>query len=490
MTTQRLDPAGGRVRVGNLVLTTPGYQGVAEAHDLRSGGTRGEEIVGDLDEIFARHLEEQEVIQLKQVVAPPTPTAAPDDDSRSIGPQPKLEVPEPAPDEEQVVVIQDEDGSMSWHFAEPSQRGRAARGAGTRTFQIELHKPESGTQELTRTRGPLGFIGRKLIKVFGFKIAGVAGAKLLRHWEGDKRPHRVREFTRDNIQIYEVGELTSDRWSQLTTGPTLLFIHGTNSQIHSGYHALPPEQLAAMHERYGGRVVGFDHPTLSYGPNENAEFFLERVGSAGQMEVDIVCHSRGGLVGRELAYRSEGSGTLNVRKIIFVATPNAGTALADTKHIKTFLNTYTNLFKLIPPIGFVDVLETIINLAKEVALNVHEELQGLQSMNPTGDYLKALNCNGATGTEYAAIATEFEPTADTKIPTWLRDALFDEVFEQDGKDVANDLVVPTLGCYDENGAGGFPIDDRLEFPRTGGVHHSNFFYNTDVLKFLNERLSG
>ncbi len=84
------------------------------------------------------------------------------------------------------------------------------------------------------------------------------------------------------------------------------------------------------------------------------------------MEVDIVRHCAAGS-SAGTRRRSEGSGTLT-RKIIFVATPQRRNRAADTKHIKTFLNTYTNLFKSIPPIRSADVLETTNNSSKEVAL--------------------------------------------------------------------------------------------------------------------------
>lgn len=488
MTTQRLNPSGDIVRVGDLLFQTPGSDGVVELHVGGVGAVRGPVVEGEFDEVFASHLEERGVAELKDL----TPVGPRPLDDRTRGEERIVTIagPEVGEDEEQIATVQNEDGSISWHFPRESKDAAPGtlRGGGRRTFEIPL-QPLEAPPDAATTRGPIGFLGRKILKIFGFKVAGELGEGIVRRWEKAKRPHRVREFKPDNIQTYDVGELATARSADLAQGPTLLFIHGTNSQIHSGFHALPPEHLNLLHDRYSGRVIGFDHPTVGYDPIENVTALLEKVPRDGEVELDIVCHSRGGLVARELSEQPVNGSPLRVRKVIFVATPNAGTALADTEHIKNFLDTYTNFMSLLPSIGFVDILETVINIAKEVALNIHERLKGLQSMNPQGDYLlKRLNSGRRVPSTYSAIAADFEPIDEHRFPMWLRDRLFDEVFEDSDQPVKNDLVVPTEGVYAANKNENFPIDDLCSFTSTEGMHHSGFFNNKKVLDFLHAQL--
>ncbi|MDQ4025941.1 MAG: alpha/beta hydrolase [Actinomycetota bacterium] len=490
MTTQRLNPSGTPVRVGDLVLQTPGFDGIVELHVGGPAAVRGPAVEGEYDDVFAAHLEERAVAELRDM----TPVGPKRPDPRTRGEQRLVTVagPEASEDEEQVATVQNEDGSISWHFPMESRAAApgARRGGGRRTFEIPL-EPLEAPPDAATTRGPIGFLGRKVLKIFGFSIAGEIGEGIVRRWEKSKRPHRVRELLPDNIQTYDVGELATARWSDLTKGPALLFLHGTNSQIHSGYHALPPDDLKLLHERYGGRVIGFDHPTVSFDPIENVNALLEMVPDDARIELDVVCHSRGGLVARELSEKAAADSPLRVRKVLFVAAPNAGTALAHTKHVKSFLDTYTNFMSLLPSVGFVDILETVVNVAKEVALEIHERLKGLQSMNPEGDYLLGrLNDGPKVAATYAAIAADYEPAEGHKFPLWLRDRLFDEVFEENDVKVKNDLVVPTEGVFAANKNENFPITDICSFEAREGMHHSGFFGNRKVLEFVHERLEG
>ena len=57
-----------------------------------------------------------------------------------------------------------------------------------------------------------------------------------------------------------------------------------------------------------------------------------------------------------------------------------------------------------------------------------------------------------------------------------RDGATDLVFRTD----ANDLVVPTTGCYDVPGAAGFPVASRLVLDSAKAVDHNSFFGNDEV----------
>ena len=68
------------------------------------------------------------------------------------------------------------------------------------------------------------------------------------------------------------------------------------------------------------------------------------------LDCDIITHSRGGLVGRELIERMTekqlDKRKLNIRRAVFVAGPLDGTVLADGEHMFDFMDRYTNLLDL------------------------------------------------------------------------------------------------------------------------------------------------
>ncbi len=54
----------------------------------------------------------------------------------------------------------------------------------------------------------------------------------------------------------------------------------------------------------------------------------------------------------------------------------------------------------------------------------------------------------------------------------------------------NDLVVPTNGVFEVEGATGFPIADPLVFTTSQGVDHGSYFGRPEVLVKLLEWLPG
>jgi hypothetical protein len=102
---------------------------------------------------------------------------------------------------------------------------------------------------------------------------------------------------------------------------------------------LPRDFVATLVERYEGRVLALDHPTLSVTPTENVQWLAKMIDGlpAGRpLDLDVVAHSRRGLVGRVMCERPSDAGLdprrLHLRTLVMVATPNAGTPLADRKH--------------------------------------------------------------------------------------------------------------------------------------------------------------
>jgi hypothetical protein len=286
----------------------------------------------------------------------------------------------------------------------------------------------------------------------------------------------MRQFSPDDYKSRNPPLVDAQAWTGLTAGRALLMVHGTMSQAHSGFGAFSPEVVRDLHRIYCGRVFAFDHPTLSEDPTQNVKKFVEMIPEGAKLELDVVCHSRGGLVSRVLVEKQGalglGSRSVSVRRVVFVATPNAGTVLSDFKYLGSLVDRYTTLLNFFPTDGLLDVLEAIIVVVKQMAVAVGSRLPGLTSMVPGGPYLRSLNSSVDKGSaEYYAIASNFEPP-EGALREFIRDQVVDRIFGAE-----NDLIVPTSGVYSSGANGDFSIANPFVFDASASVQHSGFFEN-------------
>jgi hypothetical protein len=479
----QLDPYGNPVVVGNIRLTTPGLAGTAESFVPRPGGTRGTDMqaaemtTAALDAALSEeHLQPQETLEIRG-----TAEIRVNASTRSTGygePAIVAEVPDAGEDWGQVLLYTDEAGVTTWNFPVDDQnRVSTARGAATRTYVIRRYVAEPPAQ--APTRGLIGAVGTKVLKVLAFPlidpVAGKVGDYFAGRWEQAKRPYRIRTFTPDDYASPDAAELDAPSWSRLSGGRALLMVHGTFSRAHTAFGSLPKGFVEELHRHYQGRVFAFDHFTVSEDPRENVDWLLRQIPDGTSLELDVICHSRGGLVSRVLAERqaelSLGARSLAIDKVVFVGAPNAGTVLTDTKHLSDLIDSYTNILNFFPDNGVTDVLQAVIAVMKQLAVGAVKGMRGLESMLPGGQFLRDWLNRGAQGTElYYAIASNYEPT-QPGLAAWAKDRLMDRVFDH----AQNDLVVPTLGVYEENGSDLFPIADRLVFPPESGIQHGGYF---------------
>jgi pimeloyl-ACP methyl ester carboxylesterase len=335
----------------------------------------------------------------------------------------------------------------------------------------------------------LGGLGRVLVHVLTFPVSGIAGrlaSRVIRDWEGGARPAQIRPVTPDDYAAHFVGEMTSDDWVRLAGGRCLLWVHGTFSQTESGFGAIGRNTMAALHAAYQGRMFGYDHPTVGFSPAENVDRLvaLVRAGLRSQpvdaLDVDIVCHSRGGLVSRLLAERAPVDQPLRVGKVVFVASPNAGTQLCDGRHMSQLIDRYTNLLSIVPnPVS--DAFQALIELLKTLTVSTVDRLPGLHAMCPApdGDFLADLNKSPRVTARYYALGANYEPQPGIRELTWGRDGMMDQVFRRDTvhglEAVANDLVVPTASVWDLGNGGSFPFVQRESWGPDRSIDHSGFF---------------
>ncbi len=250
-----------------------------------------------------------------------------------------LEVPVAA-DEIALAVVVDADTDTV--VVLPPDPGTDRDALGVARFSLTAEPGERGIVGVV-ARVLLSGPGRKVVNVLTGKVARAAAAR----WERRARPEGVRLFRpRDPV---EGAPMTAEAWARLSGGPSLLWLHGPFVQTHTGFAGLDRDLWGALADRYQGRVWAYDHHTVSVAPRANARDLLRQVAEAGTgpLVVDVVAHSRGGLVARELAERSRDT-PLTVRSLILAGTPNEGTPLADARGMIAGLNRFGNLLALAP----------------------------------------------------------------------------------------------------------------------------------------------
>lgn len=501
--TRALDPEGGAVDLGSMAIQTPGLAGEAEVHPWRSARARSLHMVDDrlTAALGATGLETRSTIEISNARASGSAR------TRGIegrdGPTIEVDLASPGTDFGQMLLATNEAGLLTWHFPEAGAATRgtetATRGApaGRQRFVLPASVEENASEP--KRRGLVGAIGKKLIQQFVFPLVdpaiGIVGDYFAGKFEEKKRPYRLRTFAPDDFRSAEAEAIDGESWARLASGRSLLLVHGSFGRAHTGFGAIPREFLEALHREYEGRVFAFDHHTLSKGPRENVEWLLQALPDGIDLELDLLCHARGGLVGRVLAERQgdldAGSRRVRIGKIVFAGSPNAGTALADAAHLSKLLDRYTNVlnvFDFLPiETGVVEVLEGIITVAKQLTLGTMKGLDGIQAMVPGGAFARWLDEGRATeGTRYFALASDFR-SQEPSVAELVRGTAAKQVFGG----VGNDLIVPTAGVYDRRraevplptgvserrgtGTGGvFPIGDREVFEGAGPAHFDYF----------------
>ncbi|MFF0532942.1 hypothetical protein ACFYT3_31805 [Nocardia amikacinitolerans] len=194
-------------------------------------------------------------------------------------------------------------------------------------------------------------IGRVRAYVFKFAAKVVAG-KAIAFLERDVRRGLVAiesaEFSgwRPVDGLADIA-LPTDRPARL-----LLLVHGAFSSTVGSFGALvaTPEGRHFLESALSSydAVLGFDHPTLSLDPLENASDILHRLATADAAvppTIDVLCYSRGGLVARSLIEQllPSSSWRANPGRVVFVAATNGGTALAEPQNWHDFVDLYMNL---------------------------------------------------------------------------------------------------------------------------------------------------
>jgi hypothetical protein len=469
-------------------LRTPGLKGSVRVHGPKAAGTRGPELATDaFDQAFAAAgIDEIKTIEL-EVGGAPFPAAAAPLRGPEGGDAFELAVPDLGADFGQVVLSVDEAGALHWHFPVDDHlavQPATVRGAGgTKLFRIprEIATPPAAPGA---ERGLVSLIGRKLLKVLVYPVTDAILGPLtdmaVGKWEAARRPHALRRYLPGDHGLLGAGD-----WARLAAGPALLLVHGTFSTAESAFGGLPAATLDALAAHYGNRVFAFDHPSLSVTPRDNADRLFADLPQSAGLEVDIVCHSRGGLVSRCIAAAASDAAKaarLRVRRLVLVGVPNQGTPLADAEHMVEFIDRMTTAMNLFPETGAGVVLEGILTVVKVVGHAGLVSLAGLRAMRPGSPFLVQLDAEPVPGVTLLGIGGDFEPRGAGLGAAFCKaaDSLLDRVFEQE----PNDLVVPTAGMRAWGGANRIPDAGFLAFPAERGVMHTSYFPQAETSQRL------
>jgi pimeloyl-ACP methyl ester carboxylesterase len=338
----------------------------------------------------------------------------------------------------------------------------------------------------------------------------------------------VKQLKFEKIGFSEVGQYLEDfdkkltpswglrRWTGSKLQPIekpsgerciLLFIHGTFSKNEAIFEQLQKTAhgkafLRKIEQKY--EVLSFDHPTLSVSPMINA-LDLGRILGNYPQPIDVICHSRGGLVARWWLETFD-SGNHGRRRAVLVGAPLAGTSLAAPDKIRHGIELLTSVghllgegLSLIPYFtvagGLLKLLGSFgsIVAATPVVDAIVAAVPGLAAMSRVGNNfeLQRLNATiaGTISPDYFAISSDFRPTS----PGWFFWRRFADfkigvaslatnqlIFEAE-----NDLVVDTKSMFKLAGSVIPDEPNRVcRFRDSPTVHHTNYFLQKETVGFI------
>ena len=456
--------------------------------------------------------------------------SAPAEGVRALDPEILMDVP--IEEGEDAALLADEDGVLTWVVPErdpiaagdPSGlRGPAPTSA--RRFRLVVEPERTDIDGKRSMEWLTGWTGRRIkalvVRWATEKVAGLATSALVRAFEALRPEGLVWVGGADPLRWRHVPTMADTGVRQPRR--VLLLVHGTFSSTlgcfgHLG-HGPGAAALRLWLESYD-LVVGFDHHTLAKAPDDNARAILDAMREAAWPDgthMDIVCHSRGGLVARTLVERLlPASGlTVEVGNIVCVATTNAGTLLARPENWKHLIDLTKNLATaacramavLAPPTALAAAVlgETVSGVSvvvKALATAVLEQgdVPGLQAMDPDGDFVRSMSSgptpNLGPATRYLAVTSDFETgevaahrRAASGLPprlvTWAADALVDRLFQG----APNDLVVHTASTRTIHPGLMDRLSSAIDLRDSPDVYHLNYFASETTARRICELTS-
>ena len=277
---------------------------------------------------------------------------------------------------------------------------------------------------------------------------------------------------------------------------SLLFIHGTFSNAVSCYRDLAASNFFdRVKDAYGDRIFAFDHFSVSRTPEQNARMLLETLPEQ-TTTFDVVTHSRGGLVLRNLVERSKQLGELSRRfklgRAVLVASPNDGTPLATPARWDETVGWLANLLELFPENPFTTGAAFVANGLVWLANHASGDLPGLHSMDAHGDLIAAIQSPpGPPADAYSALVANYHPTE--KVLQRLVDVGHRSVLrvgQRPRRAVRRRLARRSLEHQLHSRGRGSDVSDRAATCPVDSVTHVSFFSHAQTVDFLVNALLG
>jgi pimeloyl-ACP methyl ester carboxylesterase len=378
-------------------------------------------------------------------------------------------------------------------------------------LQWVYEPPARGPSGRRRRRGALRAVGAQPVRQISFReTAPNQVIASLEELDEKLTPKR-------GLRRYRPAETGGPGTLEPVNGPlkiegrVLLLVHGTFSKSD-----MFVEQFAAVPKPKGNfldrasasdydAILAFDHPTLSVSPWINA-LDLEEALSGVTGPIDVICHSRGGLV---VAWWLRNA-KRKVDNVIFVGSPLEGTSLAAPANLRSALQFLAGTFKALEATsaGLATILPfmaAVTGLAKvcggilrlgastplaDAAVVVVPGLAG-QSRVGNNAELRCLHRPVWVSTPaFHAVVSNFEP-ADTDANWWevwkhfanpkmkALDFGADVIF----RDRLNDLVVDTESMT-RICDGGIKFATQHDFLTSRNVHHCNYFQQPETVDYF------
>jgi hypothetical protein len=389
-----------------------------------------------------------------------------------------------------ILTVRHPSGALTFHVPVESVT-RGASGPSQARFQVGLRR--------TATRGLIGkavkAIVIEVVKAGADRTVSVLLPRLADAFE--RRVWKKRGLKEGWLKLSKetLAAGTLERAGPVSPARSLLFIHGTFSNTASAFRALAASTFFdRVKETYGDRMFGFDHFSVSRTPEQNARMLLEHLPEQ-KTAFDVVTHSRGGLVLRNLVERGDQFGDVAARfeigRAVLVASPNDGTPLATPDRWDETVGWVANLLEMFPDNPFTTGAAFVANGLVWLANHATGDLPGLHAMDGEGDLIAAIQRPpGPPSTAYSALVANYHPPGE--ILHRLLDIGVDQFFAS-----ANDLVVPSEGGWRIDRAGRTCIPaTRIGCFGPGGnlasdsVTHVNFFARPETADFLVNALLG
>lgn len=267
----------------------------------------------------------------------------------------------------------------------------------------------------------------------------------------------------------------------------LLFIHGFGSSLGG---AGRNEWFGKLGQQYDA-IIGYNHPTIWCDPERNARDLLQMIPDDVRLSVDLIAHSRGGLVARSLVELLEPQDNFTARRLITNGSPHAGTRLADPERWDRLVSIgMTAASLLASATGALVWVPKVLELVLKAASQIVFDLPGVGAMTPQGAFIARLNGAAQTGSaiaraqeqaRYSAISSRFsifsiaQPAFQQAFSTFAAQAFLD---------TPNDIVVPTESMSHLDQTGLIPKERQ----RLASCDHFSYFRDEDGIAFMAQQL--